>query len=125
MGYGYPVELRERVVAYYNDEGSTERETAELFNVGEATVRRWRRLNRELGLLAPRPVSGGNPPRVQGEGEKILRKLIDTYPDSTIAELTDKFASVTQGPISPSSLSRALLRLGLTRKKRVCVRVSK
>jgi transposase len=118
MGYGYSIDLRERVVTFYEQGGATERDTAALFGVGEATVRRWRRLKRETGSLAAKPVGGGAPARVQGEGELIVCGLVIEQPDRTIEELTDAFGSMTGGPISTSSMSRALARLGLSRKKK-------
>jgi transposase len=124
MGYGYSVDLRERVVAFYARGETTEHETAALFGVGEATVRRWRRLKRETGSVEPKPVAGGNPARVQGEGELLLCELVQDHPDSTIEELTEAFARASGGPISTSSMSRALARLGLTRKKSLSARSS-
>ena len=118
MGYGYSLDLRERVVAYYDAGGVTEAGTADAFALGEATVRRWRRFKRENGSVAPLAPGGGYPPRVQGAGEEVLRRIVEETPDATIEELTATFAHETGGPISPSSISRALARLGITRKKK-------
>ena len=118
MGYGYSVDLRERVVAFYEAGDVSEAEAAAMFGVGEASLRRWRQLKRESGSVTPRPGGGGFPPRVQGEGELILCQLVHEQPDRTIEELTEAFANITGGPISTSSTSRALGRLGLSRKKK-------
>lgn len=52
MGWAYSVDLRERVVAAFDRTGMTDQEAAALFRIGEATVRRWKRLKRETGALA-------------------------------------------------------------------------
>jgi len=44
MGWAYSVDLRERVVAAFDRAGMTDPEAAALFKIGEATVRRWKRL---------------------------------------------------------------------------------
>jgi transposase len=49
MGWAYSVDLRERVVAAFDRTGMSDQEAAALFKVGEATVRRWKRLRRETG----------------------------------------------------------------------------
>jgi transposase len=44
MGWAYSVDLRERVVAAFDRAGMTDQEAAAQFKIGEATVRRWKRL---------------------------------------------------------------------------------
>ena len=58
MGWAYSVDLRERVVAAFDVGDMTDEEVATLFQVGEATVHRWKRLKRETGSLVPRPPQG-------------------------------------------------------------------
>ena len=59
MGWAYSLDLRERVVGAFDVGDMTDEQVAELFQVGEATVHRWRRLKRETGSLVPRPPRGG------------------------------------------------------------------
>jgi Helix-turn-helix domain len=54
MGWAYSVDLRERVVAAFDRAEMTDQDAAALFKVGEATVRRWKRLRRETGALDPK-----------------------------------------------------------------------
>jgi transposase len=74
MGWAYSVDLRERVVAAFDRTGMTEKEVAALFKIGEATVRRWKRLKRETGVLERKP-GGGNPPRVAAGQYGIVRAI--------------------------------------------------
>lgn len=68
MGWAYSVDLRERVVAAYDIGKMTDEQVANLFQVGEATVHRWKRLRRETGSLMRKPARrGGMLPRVAPE----------------------------------------------------------
>lgn len=43
----------------------TDEQVAAFFKIGEASVRRRKRLKRETGSLQRKPCAGGNPPRVE------------------------------------------------------------
>ena len=119
-----PVELRERAVgAYLNGEGS--RNTiSRLFGIGTATLGRWVRRKRDIGVVACKPHGGGQVPRIGPVGELILYALVEQCPDGTLEELTDAYAAVTHMPMNDSVVSRVLIRLGLTRKKRLSLHKS-
>ena len=117
MGWAYSVDLRERVVAAFDRAGMTDQEAAALFKVGEATVRRWKRLRRETGALVRRPGGGGNPPRVPPERYEVVRAIVEEKPDSTDQEVAWEFHRRTGRSVSRSSMNRVLLKLELTRKK--------
>ncbi len=119
MGWAYSVDLREKVVAAFNLDDVTDEEVAEQFQLGEATVHRWKRLKRETGSLVPRkPKGGGMPPRVRPEEFDLVRQIVRDQPDITIREAAWEFHRRTNRPCSPSAMGRVLLKLGLTRKER-------
>jgi transposase len=118
MGWAYSVDLRERVVAAVDRTGLTDEQIAELFNLGEATVRRWKRLRRETGSVERRPGGGGNPPRVAREQYAVVRTILEEKPDLTDQEVAWEFHRRTGRSVSRSSMNRTLLKLNLTRKKR-------
>ncbi len=96
----------------------TDEEVAVLFNVGEATVHRWKRLKRETGSVVPRPPQGGAmPPRVAPEQSDLVRAIVKEEPDLTIPEAAWEFHRRTGRSVSPSAMGRTLRKLGLTRKK--------
>jgi transposase len=113
--WAYPVELRERAVAAC--ERLTVAEVARLFSIGERTLYEWRALKRGTESLEPLPHRSGNPPRVDAAGAEIVRQIIAEDPDATIAETRMYFVDRSAKSCSESSMARALLRLGLTRKK--------
>ena len=118
MGWAYSVDLRERVVAAFDCTGMTDQEAAALFRIGEATVRRWKRLKRETGALERRPGGGGNPPRIAPEQYEVVRAIVGQQPDLTDQEVAWEFHRRTGRSVSRSSVNRVLLKLALTRKKR-------
>ena len=103
MGWAYSVDLRERVVAAFDRAGMTDEEAAALFKVGEATVRRWKRLKRETGALVRRPGGGGNPPRVAPDRYDVVRSIVGEKPD-----LTDQEVACGLDPVSWTPSERRL-----------------
>lgn len=110
-------DLRHRIApAYERGEGS-QRQIAERFSVGKATVERLVRLQRETGTLEPKPHAGGQSPRL---GEADRADLLGAFakdPDLSQQQIADRFSE--QGrPMSQAAVSRGLSRLAITRKKR-------
>ena len=114
---GHSTDLRQRVVDALA-KGMTQKEAAEVFSVGTATVYRWDRLQRETGSVEPRPHGGGNPRAVDAAGDEVLKALVAEKPDRFIPELTAELNERTELTASHASVSRALSRLGVSRKKR-------
>jgi transposase len=113
----YSNDLRQRVIdAYYNAEGSLRRLAAR-FSVSLNFV--WLLLERfrETGRVDPKPHGGGQPPKIQGEDLETLQRLVERHNNATLPELRDLFVRHTGVRVSPSTISRALKRLHITRKK--------
>lgn len=118
MAKGYSVDLRERVIAVVQRGGVTDDAAAKLFQIGEATVHRWKRLKRETGALLPRPQGGGYPPRIPAEREHVVREMVAQQPDLTDQEAAWEYHRRTGTSVSRATMGRTLRKLGLTRKKR-------
>ncbi len=114
----YSNDLRERVVAYRRQKGITPSKAARIFGVGEATVKRWCRLEKERGSICPLPHRGGRLSLLDDDNLNNLRKLVDEKNDRTIAELAVLFHERFKIKISTSTMSRSLQKLGLTFKKK-------
>ena len=108
---------RQLVEAYKSGKTRTYAETAELFGVGEATVSRALRLDRERdGDLSPAPHGGGQTRIVDLEW---LRQHAIAHPDATLQERADSWFAHRGTPVSISAMSNAMRGLGWTHKKRV------
>src|SRR2546425_946432 len=77
----YSQDLRERIVKAV-DEGFSRSEIVKLFGVSEATIKRYLRLRRETGSLAPKPIPG-YPPKKLGALQKGLTISLREKPSST------------------------------------------
>ena len=114
----HPQELRDRVVAAHKRREGSFAALAKRFAVGEASVNRWVRLDREQGTLRPKAMGGlRRPPAVDARGEAMLRDVILNNPDCLLRELCDVLEEATGRKISHQPMSRVLKRMGITRKK--------
>jgi len=129
MAEAHSVELRKRVVAAYESGSSSYPEVAARFDVGEASVKRWVRLQRCAGDVTPTAKAGGRFSRITlGDIETALA----TIRDATAGELTAEFNRTRRrrDHVHVSSIKRALRRHGYVVKKnadgrwRVCGRTS-
>jgi len=116
----YSVDLRERAVALL-DEGASSLEVAELLGVSDSWVRKMRLRRDVLGHLEP-----GSPPGkerlLSDSQEEQLCLLVLDQPDATLEELVVLMAKRMNVRVSISTVSRRLIEMGMTRKKRVSTR---
>jgi len=109
MPNGYSNDLRERVLAY-KDDNHTQAETCAVFGISRATLNAWLRLRRETGSaeLRPRPKTR----RSRKIDDDQLRAYIQQHPDAYRYEIAEVFR------VSPAAILYACRRAGITRKKR-------
>ena len=102
----YEIKFRERVMNYIG-KGHSVREAAEVFEVGTATIKEWKKLQKETGKLEKRPLVRKH--------KKIdpakLKAYIKEHPDSYQREIAEVFNC------SQVAVLKAFKRLGITRKK--------
>jgi transposase len=112
----YSQDLRERVVKAV-DKGYSRREIVKLFDVSEATIKRYLKQRCETGNLAPKPIPG-YPPRKLGALQKGLQPQLEAHPDATLEEHCRLWEAQTGINVSISTMSDAIQRLEWTRKKK-------
>lgn len=103
----YSVDLRMKAVKHYLGSGHTFAQTGEIFGVGATTVRSWVVQYEETGDLSNKPLSR-KPKKLDPDK---LRAYVKDCPDATQQEIADEFGCCNQ------AVSKALKRLGITRKK--------
>jgi transposase len=118
------IDLRGRIVEGYELATTTFREIAERFSVGEATVNRLVNRFRKSGSIAPKPHAGGPAPMLGEVDLARIAALVSEKPDRTIAELVSEMKRRHSRAMGTATMSRALARMKLTRKKRVSQRRS-
>lgn len=110
-----PPQVR-RTIVRLREEGHTHDEIAELVGVGPATVNRILRRYRETGSLEPLAPGGGNASPLR-QIEAKLKALVSAMPDGTVAEMAAALRKAEKLATSRSSVQRALVRLGYSRKE--------
>jgi len=111
----YSEDLRQRIVETASRGDETLNQIAERFLVSVSFVTRLLQLYRTTGSVEPRPHGGGHPAVLTPEDLERLRELIEGRPDATLEECRKSLGSAC----SLATISRALSRLGLPRKKKV------
>lgn len=107
----YSLDLRERVLADA-DAGMKTSAVADKYTVSPAWVRRLKQRRAATGRIGPRSQRRGPVPGWVAHAEAI-RDAVRRAPDATLDEYRVKFPL----PLSRAGLARALIALGLTRKK--------
>jgi transposase len=111
----YSQDLRQRVVdAVKRKEGSI-RQIATRFVVSLSFVVRLLQTHRRTGSIRPKPHGGGHPTALTPEDLERLRELIRQQPDATLEECRRRLGVAC----SLTTISRALSKMGLPRKKKV------
>jgi transposase len=111
----YSQDLRQRVLETVQSGEGSLRQIARRFLVSVSFVTRLLRTHRSTGSLEPKPHGGGNPAILTPEDLERLRGLVGQQPDATLEELRQRLGA----SCSTMTISRALRKLGLPRKKKV------
>ena len=112
----YSEDLRERVVRAVAL-GTPRDEVAATFGVSVPTITRWRRLQRETGSLARKPVPGPVAVKTAAVMAALPERLVE-HADAPLAEQCSWWREASGVQVSTATMSRALARLGRSRKKR-------
>jgi transposase len=114
MSKPYSYDLRQKVIQAIQLDGLKISEASVLFSISRNTIGLWLKRQAETGDFQALP---NEPP---GNGHKItdwekFREFAKTHGDKTQVEM----ASLWSGEISDRTISRALKKIGFTRKKRL------
>jgi transposase len=118
MGKPISEDLRERVVEAYEEGEGTQEELAERFKLSRSSVFRYLQRRQNGEPLQARPHGGGRPTPFDVFGLERLLEIVSDKPDSTDRELSKEFTRRTGKNTSRAAISRALKKIGLTRKKK-------
>lgn len=115
------LDLRERILATY-DQGEETRETvARRFRVSVGMVKKLLQQRRRIGDLRPQHHRSGRKPRIVASHRQHLRTLLAKKPDLTLKELRTATGLACTLP----AIHYVLAKLGLTYKKRHSAPVNK
>lgn len=113
----YSLDLRERVVAAYEEGELSIAEIAARFSVGQTFLKKMLRQKRQSGSLQRLPNRAGAKKLLSPAHRRFLAKQIKEQSDATLSELQASLFKRKKVLVSPATLSRELPRLRLPRKK--------
>ena len=116
MAKPYSTDFRQKVIDAIELDGHKKRDVSEIFNISRNTIDLWLKRKAETGDLKPK---ANKPP---GNNHKItdwekFREFVNTHGDKT----QEQMAQLWDGEISSRTISRALRKIGFTRKKKLMV----
>lgn len=117
-GVAYSMDLRERVLALY-DEGLKTKQVAQRLKVCPAWARRIKQWRNEGKSIAPRAV-GGSKPKLDENARSELSRFVEEQPDATLEELRRRIAAELNISISIGALWETLRVMKLSLKKSRC-----
>lgn len=115
------LDLRERILAAYDQEEGTREAVAHRFRVSLGMVKKLLQQRRRTGQIGPRHHHSGRKPLIMASHQAHLRALLDKKPDLTLKELR----TATGLKCTLPAIHYALQKLELTYKKRRCTPASK
>jgi transposase len=115
----YSRDLRLRIVQAYTHQEGSMRQLATRVCVSLGCVRDRLRRYRATGEVAPQPHGGGAPAKLQAGQLDVIQRFVQQQADATRAELCTHLQATMQVTVSAATMSRALTKLGLPRKKHV------
>ena len=113
----YSEDLRIRVLAAL-DGGMSCAQAARTFQVSGSSIDRWRAQRSALGHLRPKRPTG-RPRRIGPSLETRLQSQLNASPDATLPEHISTWTHDQGASLSRWTMSRAIARLRISRKKRV------
>jgi transposase len=109
--------LRKSVIKYLKEH--TTNETANFFELGTATVSRWKAQYENEGTLTSAKKGGATYSIVTEEGKQFILSEVENNNDITLAELKQKYLKKFNEIIGESTISYHLKKLNISRKKKV------
>jgi transposase len=118
----YSVDLREKVLRAV-DQSYPREEIVKLLGVSRATIKRYVKQRRETGTVAPKAIPG-RPPKKLGPLQAELVAQLQAHDDLRLEDHCQWWEQTHGVKVSTATMSRAIKRVGWTRKKRRWVPVN-
>src|SRR3989442_12391110 len=112
---------RERILACCDEGVGTREEFARHYGVSLGLVKKLLQQRRRTGDIAPRHHRSGRKPQIVAAHQRQMRALLGRKPDLTLAELR----AAVELECSLPAIHYALVKMGLSYKKRRCAPASK
>ena len=112
---GYSVDLRERVIKTW-ESGKTQAWIAVTFSISVSSIKRYISRYKMTGSVQPTQ-QGREQPLIKTSDEAAIRAMVKRKSDARLVWYCQEWKQISGVQVSPQTMSRALLRFGLPRKK--------
>jgi transposase len=119
----YSEDLRQKIVQALERRRMTKSEAARAFSVSLSSVKRYAKAVNEGRSLSPRKAPGKRP-LLDEKARTLLEADVEERPFARLSDRQEYLQKVAGVSVSESTLSRALRKMGFSRKKGRWVRVS-
>ncbi|CAA9314327.1 Mobile element protein [uncultured Leptolyngbya sp.] len=116
MARAYSYDFRQKVIQAIELDGYKKSEASEMFNISRNTIDLWFQRKAATGDVQAKPRAQGSPQRKITDWE-AFRAFAKQHEAKTQVEM----AALWEGDISDRTISRALAKIGFTRKKNLWV----
>lgn len=113
MAKAYSYDFRQKVIDAIEVNGYKKSEVSEMFNISRNTINLWLQRKAATGDVKAKVRAKGSPQQKITDWEKF-RAFAQQHSDKTQVEM----AELWEGEISDRTISRALAKIGFTRKKK-------
>jgi len=113
----YSLDLRQKILRACDQRLGSQRAMATLFGVSQSFVEKLLQRRRATGDISPRPHAGGRRAICDATALTHVRRLVQDYPDATLAELAAQLEAQHGLRVSVPTMGRIVLHLKLPRKK--------
>jgi transposase len=114
MAKPYSNDFRQKVIAAIEMDGRKKGEVSEIFNISRNTIDLWLKRKEQTGTVLPKSTKPLNSRDKISDWEKFT-----TFVQENNSKTQSQMAELWEGDISSRTISRALAKIGFTRKKRV------
>lgn len=111
----YAQDLREHILRAV-DHGYSRAEIVQMFGISLSTLKRYMKQRRDEGHVQPKAIPG-RPARKRAQVEAGMLLQLQTHPDATLEQHCAMWEQTRGEHVSRWTMSRAIKRLGWTRKK--------
>ena len=115
----YSLDLRQKIVDTYLEGGISQRQLAERFRVALSFVEKLLKQYRETGSIAPKIRFQQTPRKLNEQQLNILKEIVETNNDATLAEIRLQLEQKTGVLIGRSTVDRMLHMMEIRVKKNI------
>ena len=119
----YSLDFRQKIIDTYLEDEISQRQLAERFKVALSFIEKLLKQYRETGSISPKIRLKQTPPKLNEQQLNILKEIVETNNDATLAEIRSQLEQKTGVLIGRSTVDRMLNMMEINVKKNiVCFR---